>query len=541
MASLFIRKGGPLGRYEINHDRIVLGRNPDCHIVISGTAVSRAHANIVRIDGQYFIEDMNSRNGTLVNNIPVKGRVPLRDKDTIKICDFLCTFHATSEPDPIDDSAGSSIEATLQNSDPRFLLQTQPAEKLQALLEITNNLSKTLELRSLLPNIADNLFKLYKQADRCFIILEDEQSKRLVPRVIKTRRANDETTARFSRTIIEQCVKSVQAILSEDASSDEKFAMSQSIADFRIRSVMCAPLWTQNNKGIGVIQLDTQDRSKKFTNDDLKLLMAVAAQASVALENAKLHQDLLARERMLRDLELAREVQRGFLPANPPVRPGYEFFGHYESAYQVGGDYYDFIPLPDGGVVVALGDVAGKGVAAALLMAKLSSDARFCVSTQPDLPSAVTSLNNQLNQSVLSERFVTFVAGRLDCAAHAVSLVSAGHPPPLLYQRDTGNVLTPLDQKIIGLPLGVMDGFTYEAQTIKLQPGDTVLFFSDGVTEAMNTKNEELRLEGLMRALQGEKGLGPKAVVERAVKVVKQHAAGRSQHDDLTLVAFGRL
>src|SRR4029077_433390 len=153
----------------------------------------------------------------------------------------------------------------------------------------TTNLAKTLELDSLLPKIVDSLFTLYKQADRCFIILRDEAAKKLIPKVIKTRRPHDEASARFSKSIVNKCVEGVEAILSEDATSDSRFAMSQSIADFRLRSVMCAPLWTQEGKGFGVIQLDTQDRSKKFTQDDLKLLMAVAGQASVALESVKMH------------------------------------------------------------------------------------------------------------------------------------------------------------------------------------------------------------------------------------------------------------
>src|SRR5262249_26106646 len=159
-----------------------------------------------------------------------------------------------------------------------------------------------------------------------------------------------------------QVLDKVQAVLSEDASSDPRFAMSQSIADFKIRSVMCAPLWTQDNKAFGAIHLDTQDRTKRFTEDDLKLLMGVASQASIALENARLHEDSLARERLKRELELAREVQRAFLPLRPPEVAGYEFFTHYESAFEVGGDYFDFIPLANGRLAVFLGDVAGKGV-----------------------------------------------------------------------------------------------------------------------------------------------------------------------------------
>src|SRR5262249_8918745 len=197
--------------------------------------------------------------------------------------------------------------------------------------------------------IVESLFRLFKQADRVFLILRDEASGRIYPKIIKTRRPDDESTARFSRRIVNMCLENVQALLSDDASGDSRFALSQSIADFRIRSVMCAPLWSQEGTGFGVIQLDTQDRNKKFVQDDLALLLGVANQASIALENAKLHADTLYRERLKRDLELAREVQRSLLHPPPTIR-GYDFFAFYEPAQEIGGDYYDFLVMPQGRV-----------------------------------------------------------------------------------------------------------------------------------------------------------------------------------------------
>lgn len=554
-ASLVIMKGGNSGQtVPIDGEKIILGRNPDCHVVINGTAVSREHAHILKIQGKYYIEDQKSRNGTFVNNEQISGRTALKDKDKIKICDFICTFSEppevkmplpasmlSQEPEAEEepDTSTTAIEATVSHSSSRMILETQPAEKLKALLEITNNLSRTLELDSLLPKIVDSLFQLFRQADRCFIILRDEASQRLIPKFIKARRAHDETNARFSKSIVNQCLNDAQALLSDDASSDSRFAMSQSIADFRIRSVMCAPLCGQDGKGFGVIQLDTQDRSKKFTQDDLKLLMGVANQASVAYENVKFHLDTVVRERLQRDLELAREVQRGFLPLRPPLIPGYEFFAHYESAYEVGGDYYDFIPLPDDRVAIMLGDVAGKGVPAALLMAKISSDARFCVLTRSGAAEAITQLNSLMNQSGLSERFVTLAAAILDPKTHTVTLVNAGHPSPLLYHRSGGPVTEATSSAVTGLPIGVFDGFEYASCEVHLEPGDCIITFSDGVTEAMDINNNQLQTKGIIACIQGT-SLSPQAVGERLLKTVKQHAAGRSQHDDITLVSFGR-
>src|SRR5262249_15893091 len=287
----------------------------------------------------------------------------------------------TEEDDEaVEDS--STVEASVSHSS-GMLLETQSTERLRALLEISEKLSKTLELDRLLPKIIDRLFEVFKQAGRGCVIRREEPSGRRAQKVIKPRRPQDESNARFSRSIVRQCLETVQGFLSDDAATDSRFSLAQSIADFRIRSVMCAPLWTSDGKAFGVIQLDTQDRAKKFAHEDLELLRGVAGQASIALENAKLHEDQVAQARLKRDLELARQVQNSFLPRNPPELAGYEFFAYYEAAQAVGGDYYGFIPLGGNRVAVAVGDVAGKGVPAALLMAKLSSEARFCLLTEP--------------------------------------------------------------------------------------------------------------------------------------------------------------
>jgi len=258
----------------------------------------------------------------------------------------------------------------------------------------------------------------------------------------------------------------------------------------------------------------------------------------IELEEYSRHLEL-ARERLKLDLELAREVQRGFLPQQMPDVPGYEFFGYYESAYEIGGDYYDFIPLPRQRVAILLGDVAGKGVVAALLMAKLSADARFCMLTEPDPAVAVSKLNSLLNQSGITDRFVTLVAAILDHESHTVTLVNAGHPSPLIYHRATQSVGEAISNEVAGLPLGIQSGFQYASCQISLEPGDSILAFTDGVTEAMDVNNVQLQTKGVHAAVQGN-AYSPRALGERVVQVVKQFAAGRSQNDDIALVGFGR-
>jgi phosphoserine phosphatase RsbU/P len=258
----------------------------------------------------------------------------------------------------------------------------------------------------------------------------------------------------------------------------------------------------------------------------------------IELEEYSHHLEL-ARERLKLDLELARGVQRGFLPLQLPEVPGYEFFAHYEPAYEVGGDYYDFIPLPGGRVAVLVGDVAGKGVAAALLMAKLSADARFCMLTEPDPTIAFARLNTLMNQSGIAGRFVTLLTAILDPASHVVTLVNAGHPPPLIYHRATRTVEEAISTEVAGLPFGVIDRFEYPSCQVSLEPGDSILAFTDGVTEAMNAEDRQLEAKGVYAALQGGT-YSPRQLAEQVVRAIKQFAGGRSQNDDIALVGFGR-
>jgi phosphoserine phosphatase RsbU/P len=561
MASLNILKGPNQGeQVELVGDKNILGRDaPQCNIVIPMNAVSRVHAQILRVGGRFYIEDLESRNHTYVNNEAIEKRTPLRNNDKIRICDFLASFHDASPLPPLpadmvrptdegedEENGGSTtVEATLSHNT-KLELETQPADKLKALLDISATLSRTLELDRLLPQIVDSLFLLFKQADRCFVILAEEGVskagsgiQKLIPKVIKTRRPQDESIARFSRTIVRKCLDTGDAFLSDDASGG--VPLSQSVVDFRIRSVLCAPLSGADGKAFGVIQLDTQDRNKRFTQDDLKLLKGVANQASIAMENAKLHEGTVARERFRRDLELAHQVQLSFLPSRVPSVPGYDFFSHYEPALEVGGDYYDFIPVSGGRLAILVGDVAGKGVPAALLMAKLSSDARFCLLTESDPAGAVMKLNQLMFQHTSQmDRFVTLIAAVLDPAEHTVTLVNAGHPSPLLYRASGDSLDDAMPTDAAGVPLGILENQVYPACQVSLSAGDSLLLFTDGVSDSFNVRDRAFSTKGILAALNDIDAGSPQMAGARIVKALKHHSAGRGQHDDITLVCLGR-
>jgi serine phosphatase RsbU (regulator of sigma subunit) len=221
--------------------------------------------------------------------------------------------------------------------------------------------------------------------------------------------------------------------------------------------------------------------------------------------------------------------------------PGYEFFAFYSPAQSVGGDYYDFITLPQGRVAVVLGDVAGKGVAAALLMAKLSAEVRFCMLTEPDPAKAVTLLNDQLIRGGIGDRFVTLAALVVDPAAHQVTVVNAGHINPMKL-RPGGEFAEVISNEESGLPVGLTPGFPYAAKVVPLEPGDTLLVLTDGVTDSESPALVRFQQSGIAKAVQADTAAcRPQAVGDRLVKAVQRHAAGHPQSDDIALVCFGRV
>jgi phosphoserine phosphatase RsbU/P len=550
MADLLLLSGPEQGqRLPLQGDRIILGRDTACGIVIresmvrgdvtgDANSVSRKHAVISCEGDTYYIEDgdgqgRRSRNGVYVNDqkAPYRGRVPLRNNDRIRICNFICTFHDATE-------SSFSVEESIDHESSVHPLQAQPAETLRIILEISNSLSKDLEIDALLPSIVDHLFEIFKQADRGFIILLDEATGELVPRVSKSRRAGAKPDARFSACIVRQCLDNVQAILGNDLA--QQFPDSESIIAMPVRSLICAPMWTRDGQPLGAIQLDLEGPKKKFTREDLNLLLGVASQASIALSNARLYRDALLHQRHVRDLELAHQVQASLLPQELPNVPGYDFFAEYESAREVGGDYYDFVPLPRQRLAVLLGDVAGKGVAAALVMVKFSVEARACLLNEPDPAAAVGKLNAIMSRAALADKFVSLVLVVLDPATHTATLLNAGHPLPLLFRHATGSVEDAGSGEVRGPLIGIDVGSEYLSCQVQLQPGDRLVIFSDGITEAMDVKGRQFGAKRAGAAIGGA-DYSVRETGERLLQAVKQHASGCSQNDDITLVCLGRV
>lgn len=560
MAFIEAKNGPQMGhRYDLPGHRSVLGRHPDCHVVVDVGAVSRHHAQIVRDGGTFSIEDLNSRNGTYVNNKIIRGRFQLSDGDVLRVCDVEFAFQSETNRkganltlDFSDSSSPGSVVIDDHQSNPSTIMSkldissgrekaqfsTSPEAKLKALIEIVHDLSKVLSLDAVLPRVLESLFRIFMQADRGFVVLKNDDGT-LVPMWSKFRREEQADMVSISRTVINLSIDGREAILSADAATDERFDLSQSVADFRIRSMMCAPLLDGEGNAFGVIQVDTLDQRKRFQAEDLEVLATVALQAGIAIDNAKLHEKAVAQAELQRDLEVAYDVQRGFLPKGPPMVEGFEFYDYYKAAQHIGGDYYDYVALPDGRVAVIVADVVGHGIPAALLMAKLSAESRFALASQPDLATAMRSLNNAIARLDL-DVFITAVLGVITPIKNTLLVANAGHYSPLLLR--TNSKIEEPGLTIGGLPLGIAEDIDYEVNEVELKAGDQVVMFTDGIIEVRSPEpdDQEFQVDRVKEIIQEMPHANPNAIGEKLIGAVQKHAGSRDPDDDMCLVCFGR-
>jgi len=288
---------------------------------------------------------------------------------------------------------------------------------------------------------------------------------------------------------------------------------------------------------LGVIQLAAHALVNTFSSEDLDLLTAVAGQAALAIENASLHQQMIAQRDLQRDLEYAHQIQRGFLPNNRPEISGYDFSDYYEAAQSVGGDYFDYILLPRQRWAFTIADVAGKGIPAALLMSRLYSAARYHLLTTDNMARAIEGLNGELATGGVGHRFVTCVLAVLNPETHKIKMANAGHLPPLLKRAD-GTVET-LNRQDSGLPLGLEPEHQYKQIELTLSPGDSMLLYTDGATEVANHNHDLFGIERLMDSLRCSPAEADR-MIRHVLDDVEAFAKEDTNRDDICLVAVHR-
>ncbi|MFN2511423.1 MAG: SpoIIE family protein phosphatase [Pyrinomonadaceae bacterium] len=543
----------PLGRL-----RITLGRSARNDLCIPDPFASRVHAEVRREGDEYYLQDLGSANGTVYNGLSVDGTVPLTAGGRIQIGETEIifddgTYNSSMGATMITDNTGSLPEATIAlasgDRTTSGLLEaiegarTKPEEitttrKEGDLLALISKVGITLLASTTLNETMEQIVSLVFEAvpaDRCLLMMRDEGSEELKVAVARLRdRVGEVGEIRVSRNVMDEVVIRGKSVLTSDAQHDPRFA-SGTVVLQGIRSVLAVPLGV-SDKVFGIIYADSPIADGRFTEDHLKVLTTLASVAAIRVENARLAEARLQQERLERELQLAMEIQQRFQPTAPPVVPGYELQGISFPCYEIGGDYYDFIEREDGRLVIALGDVSGKGTAAALLMSSLHASVHAQAGSHDTLSETISAVNRYLADNIPANRFVTLFYAELDPASGALSFLNAGHNPPLIVHA-AGTV----EQLASGgLPLGIKRNAEYREGRTQMQMGDVLVIYSDGVTEAASPSGEEFGATRLYEVVSRNMEASAAGVRDRIESALTKFSQGTQAADDITLVIVKR-
>ncbi len=558
--------------YPITKVVTLIGRNPNCDIHLDRKAVSRLHARIRFDDHCFMIEDLHSSNGTFLNEKPLVRPEPLFHGDRIQICNMEFLFQSDRPEAKVTkdaperkrsvksayldesltkDAISFSSQIDMRNFGqgmflgcPQNDLEAQNRmlkTKLDVMMKMMRNLGKATTTKELIPQFLANLLRLFPQADVVALMMPDEKSDRLELVDYRLRSENPpKAPIRISRSIPQYVFDTERAVISDDPADDERFnASDDSALKGHHCSAMAAPIFEGTSQGaIGVILVDSRFSGEAFTEVDLDLLVSMASQAAVHHENLRYQTMRRQEEKMAQEMELAHQVQKGFLPVHRPNLPGYQFFDFYRPAKYLGGDYFDFIPLPDGRFAIVLADVSGKGIPAALLMAKLSSEVRSSLILEKTLAATMRRLNNVYCDSQWDNRFVTLAMLVIDPPTGEVQLFNAGHLYPIRYRL--GGVVELIGERKQGFPIGIVPGADYEGIDFTLEAGESVILMSDGIPDAMNQEGEYFGMDRVITYLRGVEDAGPVSLGSGLLHTVEEYVGATSQSDDQCLVILGR-
>jgi phosphoserine phosphatase RsbU/P len=540
----------PADKFVVSRLRTTIGRSARSDICIPDAFASRLHAEIRQEGDGFWLQDLGSANGTRYNNANVTTTIPLTSGGEIQIGETVIIFEddrhkAVSNATLIADNTEALNPAMTiafnrnKNSTAEMIAQqavSSRSELLALISKVGVTLLSSTGLDETLNQVASLVFEAVP-AERCVIMLRDEKVEGGTKIAVARVRGKDETLSevRISRTVMDEVIKNGKSVLTSDAQHDPRYA-SQTMALLGIRSVLAVPLSVTEEEVFGLIYADSPTYEATFTEEHLNILTTLASVASIRVENASLLEARMARERMEHELTLATEIQQRFQPSTMPEIEGYEFQGISFSCYEIGGDYYDFIETHDGKIFVALGDVSGKGTAAALLMSSVHAAIHAQVAAKSSLLETVKSVNQYLADNTPANRFVTLFIAELDAANGTLNYINAGHNPPLIGRMD--GKIEQLDSG--GFPLGILPMADYEMGQLQLNNGEALVIYSDGVSEANNLQDEEYGIERLSDVVAknlSRSASGLRDKVESSLSAFTQTAPAG---DDITLVIVKR-
>jgi sigma-B regulation protein RsbU (phosphoserine phosphatase) len=532
---------GPDGQTKtvpLNGERISVGRSSAAELCFPEDAgLSRQHFAFEAQADDWTVQDLGSKNGTFVNNIPLKARLVLKPGDRITAGHLVIVFSpdaagrdngvvvfdGAETNSPSTSTVVTSLEGALSNQTMAIERGGGPKSSapMQALIRAGQELSENRPLEELFQVILDLAIQAVNAQRGVLLTLEGEQ---LIPQ------AHKGDGFRISTAVRDRVVKEKCSILVRDAQLDDAFKGRMSIVEQKVHTMMAVPLQTKD-RIIGIIYVDSPFVLREFTKSDLELLTVMANVAAIKIEHARLAEVEQAERIMARDLTQAADIQGRMLPDQAPVVANADLAGFNVPCRTVGGDYYDFFPYPDGRVALALGDVSGKGMPASLMMMALQARVQVLAEDPVDLSAFMTRLNKGTCAKCPSNRFITFFFCVLNPVTGELRFANAGHNPPIVVRASGETIMLEGG----GPVLGIVPFAPYKEERVQLNKGDMIVLYSDGVTEANNPEYEEYGEERFMKVLAEHRNEPATTIVQAVTKSLFEFTSGAAQADDITL------
>jgi len=551
---------GPIAgrRFKLADGELVIGRRADCQIFVPDMRVSRQHARLWKRGEQWSLEDLGSNNGTFINGVRVYAPAELHHDDEIVIANNHIRVDAQdlsaevrlpeSSALTIVDVTGSSLHHAREETHafvPRLATDSMSASdaralrlierKLDALTKILRATAGTDTPDALLDALVDALLELFPRAEDVGVLVPDDKTGEL--RTAAQRHRDPPRPGSESGVVLPRTYTSplrVPGTIITHVQADKRSVLLGELSDELepIGTRMGAPL-TFHDTQYGVVYVES--REPAFRQEDVDLLQAVATHAGLALHSARVAAQLARRDQLERDLRVARQIQRHLLPAALPQVVGLDFAVHYEPAYQIGGDFYDFIWHDPSHLGLAIGDVSGKAISAALYMARLTSELR----SRAAIARAPARLLRRVNAEMMAlgdeGMFATLAYCIYDLETRGLVFTNAGHCVPLLRRGDR---VFPLQaERASTQPLGIFPDLDAGEARVQLHSGDMLIMVSDGILEARDSRGSEYGLARLSRRIRTARGRA-EDIVKAILADIDNHSRAHAQGDDMTIVAM---
>ncbi|MFH0931113.1 MAG: GAF domain-containing SpoIIE family protein phosphatase, partial [Candidatus Zixiibacteriota bacterium] len=425
-------------------------------------------------------------------------------------------------------SLADQVAIALDNSYLYRKARKETMEK-EILLDVDRLISSSLNLNEVLELILDSLRRLVKY-DAAAIFLIDKEKREVGE--IKTRGFDPaivpDLKLKMGQGLVGWAAENRQTVIVPDVEKDPRYIEAR----HETKSEIVAPIIT-DQRTIGVFNLES-NRVNTYDSEDMNLLTAFASHCAVAIERARLHQEILIKKKLEEELLIARKIQQSFLPSKNPELLRFDISGINIPSEQVGGDYYDFIPIIEDQIGIVIGDVSGKGIPAALIMASFRASLKAEIRNNYAIGTIFFKVNNLLYESIERENYVTAVYGVLNIKNRVFTFSNAGHNPPILRRKEgTIEYLTEG-----GVALGILQNHDYKEMVLGLNPGDLILFYTDGVTEAKNEDGEEFGTKRLEKILLENYALKAKQIQDKIYQEIKEFTENKPEQDDFTMIVI---